>query len=205
MLTGYGGWHRGIVTHCTWTFFNNHNHNNKDSQPMILHARKFIHIAPALAFMLAGVDAIAGQAVGSITYGPLQSIPALSGSMLVVLGLLFAVLAFRALRAHSASKPLASIVAVGVLILGAASGNQLIHTAQAVPACPSNTFCNPSGGVLNITSTEEQQVSNTSGQTQRVISVTTNGNDVQTSGTPRCIAGLTVQSNSLCYIHFATM
>ena len=170
---------------------------------MFRHTRKLIHIASTLVFMLAGADAIAGEPVGIITYGPLQPIPALSGSMLVVLGFLFAVLAFRALRAHSASKPLASIVAVGVLILGAASGNQLIQSAQAKP--PSLIFSNPSGGTVSVAVTGDQQVLNTSGQTQRVISVTTNGNDVQTSGTPRCIAGLTVQSNSLCYIHFATM
>ena len=170
---------------------------------MIRHTRKLIRIVPTLALMLSGADAIAG-AVGTITYGPIpQSIPALSGSMLMVLGLLFAVLAFRALRAHSASKPLASIVAVGVLILGAASGNQLIHTAQAVPACPSNTFCNPSGGVLNITSTEEQQVSNTSGQTQRVISVTpASGVGITNATPPQCIAGLAVQNSSHCYINF---
>ena len=105
------------------------------------HARKLIHVAPTLAFMLSGADAIAANSPGgTITYGPLpQSVPALSGSMLVVLGLLFAVLAFRVLRAHSASKPLASIVAVGVLVLGAASGNQLIQNAWAPPNFPSVT------------------------------------------------------------------
>ncbi len=168
---------------------------------MILHARKFIHIAPALAFMLSGADAIAGMGVGTIVYGPVpQSIPALSGSMLVVLGLLFAVLAFRVLRAHSASKPLASIVAVGVLVLGAASGNQLIQNAWAI----SPGFTIPSGGMLTIISTGEQQVLNTSGQTQRIISVT--GLNIHlsesTTGQPQCTVGLTVQNGSFCYINF---
>jgi hypothetical protein len=169
---------------------------------MIRHARKLIHTAPALAFMLSGVDAIAGSPatlVGTITYGPLpQSIPALSGSMLMVLGLLFAVLAFRALRAHSASKPLASIVAVGILVLGAASGNQLIQNAWATPT----GFTNPSGGVINVsTANVEHLLTNTSGQPQRVISVTPVYGVISTTS-PQCTAGLIVQSNSYCYINF---
>jgi hypothetical protein len=153
--------------------------------------------------MLAGADAIAGKGgAGTITYGPVpQSIPALSGSMLVVLGFLFAVLAFRALRAHSASKPLASIVAVGVLILGAASGNQLIQSAQAKP--PSLIFSNPSGGTVSVAVTGDQQVLNTSGQTQRVISVTpASGVGITNATPPQCIAGLAVQNSSHCYINF---
>ncbi len=165
---------------------------------MIRHARKLIHIAPALAFMLSGADAIAGEPVGTITYGPLQSIPALSGSMLVVLGLLFAVLAFRALRAHSASKPLASIVAVGILVLGAAPGNQLIQNAWATPT----GFTNPSGGVINVsTANVEYQLTNTSGQPLRVISVTPVYGVISTTS-PQCTARLIVQSNSYCYIRF---
>lgn len=130
---------------------------------MIRHTRILIYIAPTLAFMLSGADAVAGIDIGgAIVYGPLpQPIPALSGSMLVVLGLLFAILAFRALRAHSASKPLASILAVGVLVLGAASGNQLIQNAQATP--PILSFSNPSGGVLNVTFLGEIPVLNNSG------------------------------------------
>ena len=169
---------------------------------MIRHTRKLIHIAPALAFMLSGADAIAGMGVGTIVYGPApQSIPALSGSMLVVLGLLFAVLAFRVLRAHSASKPLASIVAVGVLVLGAASGNQLIQNAQAIIGF---SFSNPSGGVLNITSSGEQQVLNNSGQPQRVINVTATPpfTDSPTTLQPRCVVGLTVLNTNSCYINF---
>ena len=170
---------------------------------MIQLTRKLIHIAPTLAFMLFGADAIAANAPGgTITYGPLpQSIPALSGSMLVVLGFLFAVLAFRVLRAHSASKPLASIVAVGVLVLGAASGSKLIQNAQATIGF---AFSNPSGGVVNVTVTGESPVSNNSGQPQRVISVIANPGSIDspTSQQPRCTVGSTVQNSSLCYINF---
>ncbi|MCE9549982.1 MAG: midcut-by-XrtH protein [Betaproteobacteria bacterium] len=172
---------------------------------MIRHAIKFIHIAPALAFMLSGADAIA--AIGTITYGPVpQSIPTLSGFMLIALGLLLAVFAFRVLRAHSASKPLASIVAVGVLVLGAASGNQLIQNAQAVifPPPPSLFFSNPSGGVLNVLHVGETPILNNSGQPQRVISVTVSPLfvDIPTSQQSRCTIGLVVQNNSSCYMNF---
>ncbi len=174
---------------------------------MVRHVRKLIHIAPTLAFMLIGEDAMAGLSnngsIGTIVYEPvMQSIPALSGSMLVVLGFLFAVLAFRALRAHSASKPLASIVAVGILILGAASGNQLMQSAQA-ESCPLFCFSNPSGGVLNVTVPGESPVLNNSGQLQRVISVTPSQNfSIGSTQSPQCTAGLTVQNNSFCYINF---
>ena len=172
---------------------------------MIRHARKLIYIAPTIASMLSGVDAIAGiPLVGTITYVPVppQSIPALSGFMLVILGLLFAVLAFRVLRAHSASKPLASIVAVGVLVLGAASGNQLIQNAQATP--PSLFFSNPSGDILHVNSFGEIPVLNNSGQPQQIINVTVSPSavDSPTSQQPRCTVGLAVQNNNACFINF---
>lgn len=174
---------------------------------MIRHTRKLIYIASTVASMLSGADAIAGLPIGTITYGPVpQSIPTLSGFMLIVLGLLLAVFAFRVLRAHSASKPLASIVAVGVLVLGATSGNQLIQNAQAVifPPPPSLSFSNPSGGILNVFHTGEFMILNNSGQPQRVISVTVSPLfvDSPTSQQPRCTVGLAVQNNSSCYMNF---
>ncbi len=174
---------------------------------MIRHTQKLTHITPALAAMLPSADAIADAPIGTITYGPVaQSIPTLSGFMLVILGLLFAVLAFRVLRAHSASKPLASTVAVGVLVLSAASGNQLIQNAQAVilPPPPPLFFSNPTGGILNVLSTGEFPILNNSGQPQRVINVTASPLfvDNPTSQQPRCTVGLSVQNNSSCYINF---
>jgi len=171
---------------------------------MIRHAKKLIYLAITLASMLSGTDAIAGIPLGgSIFYGPVpQSIPTMSGFMLVILGLLFAVLAFRVLRAHSASKPLASIVAVGVLVLGAASGNRLIQNAQANP--PSLFFSNPSGGVLNINLFGEIPILNSSGQPQQILNVIVSPSavDSPTSQQPRCTVGLAVQNNNSCFINF---
>ncbi|MDP3497453.1 MAG: midcut-by-XrtH protein, partial [Candidatus Nitrotoga sp.] len=142
--------------------------------------------------------------VGNITYGPVvaQPIPTLSGPMFVVLGLLLAIIAFRALRAHSAGRPLASITAAGIFALSATSGNQLIQYAQAI--MPALTFDNSTGGTLNVGVVGEHQVLNNSGQPQRVISVTATppAIDSPTSQQPRCVAGLTVQINATCYVNF---
>ncbi|CAH1207590.1 conserved membrane hypothetical protein [Candidatus Nitrotoga sp. BS] len=171
---------------------------------MIQYTKKLIYLAPTLASILSCADAIAQTPlIGTIVYGPVpQSIPTLSGFMLVILGLVFAVLAFRVLRSHSASKPLASIVTVGILVLGAASGNQLIQHAQAIP--PSLSFSNSSGGVLNIDSLGEFPVLNNSGRPQQILNVivTPPAIDSPTSQQPRCIIGLAVQNNSSCYINF---
>ena len=142
--------------------------------------------------------------VGNITYGPVvaQPIPTLSGPMFVVLGLLLAIIAFRALRAHSAGRPLASIIAAGIFALSATSGNQLIQYAQAI--MPALTFDSSTGGILNVGVFGERQVLNNSGQPQRVISVTATppAIDSPTSQQPRCTAGLTVQNNATCYVNF---
>ena len=170
---------------------------------MIQYTKKLIYIAPTLASMLSCADAIAQTPLyGTIVYGPVpQSIPTLSGFMLVFLGLLFAVLAFRLLRAHSVSKPLASIMAVGVLILGAASGNQLIQNVQAVPGF---SFSNPSGGDININTSGEFPVLNNSGKPQQILNVIVSPSAVAnpTSLQPQCTVGLAVQNNSSCYINF---
>lgn len=157
-----------------------------------------------------GADAMAlDEEIASIVYAPvlLQTVPTLSGSMLVVLGLLLAVLAFYVLRVHSARKPLASIVAVGVLVLGAASGNQLMQNAQASVIAP--LFDNPSGGIAVVydSFSGEQGVRNTSGQPQRIISGTTNFfyEFSSTTQQPQCAVGLIVQNNNFCYINLTVV
>ena len=170
---------------------------------MIQHTRKIIGIVSTLALMLVGSDAFAGVAVGgTIAYRPYtQSVPALSETMLVVLAFLFAVLAFRAFRAYPGGKPLASILAVGVLVLAATSGNQLIRNAQAFIGY---AFSNPGGGIVNV-GTGEYPVLNTSGRSQQITGVNPNFGILvmPTSGSPQCTAGLVVQNSNTCYIFFA--
>ena len=169
---------------------------------MVQHTRKLIGIVTTLALMLVCSDAFAGMGGGAIAYSPYaQSVPTLSEAMLLVLAFLFAVLAFRALRAHPGGKPLASLLAVGVLVLAAASGNQLIQDAQAFI---SYTFNSPGGGVVPIFGNGEYPVQNTSGRTQQITNVNPNSPSVAlpTSGSPQCIAGLIVQNTNYCYINF---
>lgn len=168
---------------------------------MIQYTKKYIGILSTLALMLVCSDVLAGTTGGTIVYSPYaQAIPTLSGAMLMVLAFLFAVLAFRALRAHPGGKPLASLLALGVLVLVAASGNQLIRNAQAIVGF---FFSNPGGGIVSV-GTGEYPVQNTSGRPQQIISINPTPPSValSTSGSPQCTAGLVVQNSSSCYINF---
>ncbi len=169
---------------------------------MTRHIRKFTVILSTPALMLVGPDAFAGMGGGSISYSPFaESVPTLSAAMLVVLAFLFAVLALRTLRAYPGGKPLASLLAVGVLVLAAASGNQFIRSAQAVIGY---AFDSPGGGVVVIGSTFEVPVTNITGRPQRIISVTPDpgGIFLSTVGSPQCVSGLVVQQSSTCYVYF---
>ncbi|MGO8755206.1 MAG: midcut-by-XrtH protein [Gallionellaceae bacterium] len=170
---------------------------------MVQHTRKFIGILSTLTLMLVCSDAVAGTAGGgTIVYSPYaQAIPTLSGAMLVVLAFLFAVLAFRALRAHPGGKPLAALLALGVLVLVAASGNQLIRNAQAIVGF---FFSNPGGGIVSVLGNAEYPVQNTSGRPQQIVSVNPISPSVAlpTSGSPQCTVGLVVPNSNACYVFF---
>jgi hypothetical protein len=169
---------------------------------MIRNISKITGILSTLALMLACPPAMAGVGIGSITYAPLSasSIPTLSGAMLVVLACLFSVLAFRVLRAHSSTKPLASVAALGILTLGAASGIRLIQNAQA--AIPSITF-NVSNGGSVLVGVGLSYVTNNTGVAQQITHISVNsGYSVVPSNpyTPQCILGMIVADQGHCYI-----
>lgn len=178
---------------------------------MTQNIKKLTGIALTLTLLLAGQNAFAGVViVGIINYTPStpQPIPTLSGYMLMALALLFAIVAFRVLRAHSAGKPLASLVAGGVLALTAASGDYLIQNAQAI-AGPAYfvTLSNAAGGSVNLTATGEGKVTNTSGVPQRITGVTGVGvyGPGATNNAPRCLVGMELQNNGFCYVNFGIL
>lgn len=72
-------------------------------------------------------------AQGTITYGPDANlaVPALSGWLLVVLGLLFGVIAFRVMRSRNMGTPLAVLVALAVTGAGVTTGTRLIADSEA--------------------------------------------------------------------------
>lgn len=162
---------------------------------------KLIPVAGLLTSLAAATDAFAGTNGGTITYGPpTQSIPALSDLMLVVLGLLLAVMAYRVLRAHpGGGQPLASVVALAIVGLSMIPGGKFI---EEVYANAGYEMTSPSGGTVLIPSSwTEYPVGNSSGVVQQIKSVTPAS--AQTTS-PTCAPGLTVQPNSSCYVLFTS-
>ncbi len=146
---------------------------------------------------------MAGSSIGSITYLPVDSsIPTLSGAMLVVLSLLFAVVAYRVLRTRSGNGPLASIVAFGIVALGASSG---IYYTQNVQAAASGlTLIIQQGGTVNVPAPGLTYVQNLTSHIQRITNIYVNPNytTIYPGSSPECAIGLEVPPNTYCYIDF---
>ena len=167
---------------------------------------KFLSLSGLIAGFTAATDVIAGPGGGgTITYGPPNhSIPVLSDIMLVVLGLMLAVIAFRVLRTYPGGTPLASLVAL--TIAGATMmPDKIIEQAQATISFLELT--SPAGGTtVHISPGFDIPIKNTSGATQQVKSV--NPNDGCTAipttevNNPQCTQGLIRQNNEFCYVHF---
>src|SRR5487761_2667559 len=135
--------------------------HHMESETMKLNGKTFLGVLATLALMLVGDHAMAATGGGTITYTPFyQAIPTLSQSMLVVLSLVLAMLAYRGLRNRSTGKTLSALLAFGVLALAGVSGTDLIQDARAGILL---VFASSSGGVVTVSSSGEFQVKNTSG------------------------------------------
>ncbi len=169
---------------------------------MIQIIRRFTGVVFILALMLVCSDAMAGTGIGSVSYLPVSSaIPTLSGAMLVVLSLLFAVIAFRVLRARSADKPLASIAAIGILTLGASSGIHLMRSAQAAVA--PIPFDLPNGGFVYVQGGFNDIVNHT-GLPQRITNIVLDSGyyiDSPPPSSPECTIGMVVPNLGHCYLN----
>lgn len=160
-------------------------------------------------------NAFAQAPVGTVGYVPVitpatPAIPSLSGVMLIVLGLIFAVLAYRALRTSPGGKPLASIVALVIIGLGAAgAGTELIQNTMA--ACTGSgdpDMCSATGGTVGVaTANANVQILNTSGQKQKITTITPSQGLFE-CGNPannplQCVANQTVVPNGgFCTVNF---
>ena len=174
--------------------------NHLESETMKLNGKTFFGVLATLSLMLVGDHAMAATG-GTITYTPFyQAIPTLSQSMLVVLSLVLAMLAYRGLRNRSTGKPLSMLLAFGVLALAGVSGTDLIQDAQATLL----GFVSSSGGVVSVPSGAELQIQNTSGVAIQITAVTPDVGvtDGVTTGMPHCAVGLVVESGNFCYIRF---
>lgn len=166
---------------------------------------KRIGLAAALA-LLAPLDAFAANSGGgTIVYGPpAESIPTLSGAMMIVLGLLLAVLAFRVLRNHPGGQPLASIVALSIAGFAGVSGVNVIQKAEAgVITTFEMDQANGSSLIIGIQGTDVS-VNNTSGRIQQIKSLTPDAfcSLGTVIGSPACAPGLIVPNNSACIVRW---
>ena len=164
---------------------------------------KFLSLSGLIAGFTAATEVFAGNGGGTITYGPPNhSIPVLSDIMLVVLGLLLAVIAFRVLRSYPGGTPLASLVAL--TIAGSAMmPDKIIEQAQAIQL---SVIMNLAGGgtTVRIQAGADIPIANLSGAAQQVKSVNPENecDAATTTFTPECTQGLIVPNNQSCYVHF---
>jgi len=171
---------------------------------MTRNEHKRIGFATTLAMLASASDAFAGiTGGGTIVYGPpAESIPTLSGTMLIVLGLLFAVLAFRVLRNYPGGRPLASIVALSIAGLSGVSGVKVMQEAYAIVNYP---MTQSNGGSIHIgTVGFEVPVDNTTGRAQQIKSVTpdTFCSVVAPSSSPACVPGVVVPNGNACWVQW---
>ncbi len=139
--------------------------------------------------------------VGTITYSPdvQQAVPTLSGGMLIVLGLLFGVIAYRVIRQKQQGRTIAGIAAVGIMAAGAATGVKLIDDSHAaVMAIPLDI---PVGSQATINE-GDMAYQNTTNVPQRIRSITYNQNcgpsQSSPTYTPPCTVNLLIQSSGIC-------
>jgi hypothetical protein len=95
--------------------------------------RKLIQIFGLLTSLVAATEVFAGSPGGVVVYAPVaHSIPTLTDLMLVMLGLLTAVIAYRVLRAHPGGQPLASLAVLAIAGVTMIPGAKFIEHAYAV-------------------------------------------------------------------------
>ena len=169
---------------------------------MIGNTRNRVGLAATLALLAATSDAFAGMGGGTIVYGPpAESIPTLSGTMLIVLGLFLSVLAYRVLRNSSGGQPLASLVALSIAGFAGVSGTNLIQEANATV---SFEMLDGNGGTIPIyVFGSEVPVTNLTGRKQQIKSVTPQSFcSVGPANSPVCTPGAIVQPNASCNVRF---
>ena len=164
-------------------------------------------VAAAALILLAQADAVfagpAGPVVGNLAYIPSPlSVPTLSGWTVILLGLLFAVIAFRVMRTRNAGRPAASIVAAGVIALGAVSGTKMIQDAHAgttpVPIVINASASLPFGP-------SESVFTNNTNVHQQIVSVTITNNayvfGILDPGKTPCTTLPLLAPGQMCYLN----
>lgn len=158
-------------------------------------ACKSIGLVAALAF---APLSWAGSGV-IITYGPLaQSVPALSGWMLGIMGLLLALLAYRGILAKRGNNKLASLVGMAIAGSTLTVGVDFTQEARAT-GCSNPNMCTPNGGTIPVVCGSSVTIWNQSGNTQQIQSIVQDPPSVNYSGT--CQVNTVVPANQSCSIN----
>ncbi len=154
-----------------------------------------VRLGVAFAATLWGGSALAGVPVpvGSVGYGPLgaEGIPLLSDVGLMLLVGLMAVIAFRVLRSRSAGRPLASVVALGILVAGGMASGRVEQVAYALAGV---SLSSAAGGSADILATgTDVPVQNNTAVNLKILGVqATPPNTVGVPSSSACVAGVTV-------------
>lgn len=166
-------------------------------------------LLPAFGLLLCGPAAWAGMGSvgGAIDYVPLTAnvaaVPSLSEWMLVLMGLLLAVVAFRALRGRVNGRLLSNLTLVGGSMVAAAAGHGLIQEVRATPTIDVN-MSSASGGTVETTG-YLIRLTNTSGVPLKIKAIRPNESSRIVSPTtePECTENLTVLPGNKCNVQFA--
>lgn len=160
------------------------------------------------ALLLGSSVAWAGAPGGSIEYGPtsIANVPALGEWMLALMGLLLAVVAYRALRGRVNGRLLSNLILAGGAVAATVTSHGLLREAQAT--LPLNDYeINSSSGLIDGESWA--RLTNLSGVSLMIKKITPNrGSAIQSpppddgAGTPECKVNSVVAPNARCSVRF---
>lgn len=149
----------------------------------------------AAAAMLWGGEALAGVPlpVGSVGYGPpgAEGVPLLSDIALLLLVGVMAVIAFRVLRSRSAGRPLASVVALGIVVAGGMATGRVEQVAHAFVGVSLSSAAGGSAGIF-VTGMDVPVQNNTAVNLKILGVQATSPNTVGVPSSSACVAGVTV-------------
>lgn len=133
------------------------------------HDKRFTGRGLIAALGMFGANMAYAGAAGTITYVPAQaaSVPTLSGWTLAVLGVLFAVIAFRVMRARNVGGRVASLVSAGIMALGGMGSGYLVDESRATAPAPIELNVG-TGGQVTIPGIGTYVYHNSSGVSQRI-------------------------------------
>ena len=163
----------------------------------------------AFGLLLCGPAAWAGVPVGgTIEYEPLTAnvaaVPSLSEWMLVLLGLLLAVMAYRALRGRVNGRLLSNLTLAGGALAAAAAGHGLIQEVRATPAANEQNMSSASGGTVETTA-YWTRLTNTSGVPLKIKAIRPNEWSHVVSPppeAPECTVNFVVSPGNTCNVAF---